>query len=291
MAESDLPTNWGRWGDRDQLGTLNLIDTDARLRAAAEVSTGLHVSLARPVAPVPFTAAGGPVGVPTRMPAAVLQTIGFGGTNPLGMTDTLIVNTHNAAMTHLDAVSHMPVDRQIYPGVPLDEAITPLGVRHGSADPFGGGIITRGTLLDLAPDDVPLKPDHRISSADLDGALNKTGVHLQPGDAIAVRANWDVNRPMHEPIPGLDLSAIAWLHSHDVSIYVGDVGDPRPPTFPLPLHQVALARLGLPLVDAAALDDLAQTCRAEHRFTFMLVLAPPPITGTTGLAVNPIAIF
>lgn len=291
MAEPDLPSNWGRWGPEDQLGTLNLIDTDARLRAAAEVRTGRHVSLAKPVAPVPFTAAGGPIGLATRMPAAVLQTIGFGGTNPFAMTDTLIVNTHNAALTHVDAVAHIPIDHQIYPGVPLDEAITPLGVRHGSADPFGAGIITRGVLLDFAPDDVPLKPDHRISSTDLDGVLDKSGVDLQPGDAIAIRASWDVNRPVHEPVPGLALNAIDWLHSHDVSIYVGDIGDPRPPTFPMPLHQVALARLGLPLVDAAALDDLATTCRELHRSSFMLVLAPPPITGTTGLAVNPIAIF
>ncbi len=291
MTEPDLPSNWGRWGTDDQLGTLNLIGDDARLRAAAEVITGRHASLARPVVPVPFTAAGGPVGAPARMPAAVLQTVGFGGTDPVGMTDTLIVNTHNAALTHLDAVSHMPVDRQIYPGVPLDDAISPRGVRHGSADPFGPGIVTRGVLLDLAPDDQPVPSDHLIGSDELARVLDQTGVELQPGDAIALRANWDVNRPMNEPVPGLDLSAVAWLHSHDVSIYLGDVGDPRPPTFPMPLHQVALARLGLPLVDAAALDDLAEACRTEQRYTFMLVLAPPPITGTTGLAVNPIAIF
>ena len=291
MTEPDLPSNWGRWRTDDQLGTLNLIDDDARLRAAAEVISGRHVSLAKPVVPVPFTAAGGPVGASIRMPAAVLQTLGFGGTNPVGMTDTLIVNTHNAALTHLDAVSHMPIDRQIYPGVPLDDAITPLGVRHGSADPFGAGILTRGVLLDLAPDDQPAPSDQLIGSEDLDRVLDQTGVDLKPGDAVALRANWDVDRPMDEPVPGLDLSAIAWLHAHDVSIYLGDVGDPRPPTFPMPLHQVALARLGLPLVDAAALDDLAEACRSEQRYSFMLVLAPPPITGTTGLAVNPIAIF
>lgn len=37
MAETDLPTNWGRWGDADQLGTPHLIDDAARKRAAAEV--------------------------------------------------------------------------------------------------------------------------------------------------------------------------------------------------------------------------------------------------------------
>src|SRR5579885_983013 len=32
--------NWGRWGADDQLGTLNLVDADARRRAAAAVRRG-----------------------------------------------------------------------------------------------------------------------------------------------------------------------------------------------------------------------------------------------------------
>jgi hypothetical protein len=81
------------------------------------------------------------------------------------------------------------------------------------------------------------------------------------------------------------------LDEHGVSVYVGDIGDSRPPTFPLPLHQVALAQLGMPLVDAANLDELGNVCRTAGRSAFMLVLAPPRITGTTGLVVNPLAIL
>lgn len=72
MTDTDLPSNWGRWGDVDQRGTLNLIDSDARVRATAEIRSGYHVSLARPADPVPFTAGLGPVGSPATMPAAVL---------------------------------------------------------------------------------------------------------------------------------------------------------------------------------------------------------------------------
>ncbi|MFJ9130285.1 hypothetical protein ACIRJS_40005 [Streptomyces sp. NPDC102340] len=67
--------------------------------------------------------------------------------------------------------------------------------------------------------------------------------------------------------------------------------DARPAQFPMPMHQIALARFGLPLVDAADLEALAQCCEASNRWSFMLVLAPPRITGTTGLVVNPIAVF
>lgn len=291
MGEQELPTNWGRWGDHDQLGTLHLIDTAAQGRAAAEVRDARHVSLARPIDPVPLATGLGPVGSPATMPAGVLQAVNFNGMAPLAMTDTLVVNTHNAALTHLDAVAHMPVDEHVYPGVPVRDAVTPTGVMHGSADGFGTGIVTRGVLMDLAPGGGSLAADQRVGGTDLDTALERAGVSLHPGDAVAVRGGWDTNQPLGQPVPGLDLSAVQWLDEHGVSIYLGDIGDPRPPAFPLPLHQVALARLGLPLVDAADLDELAEVCVSSGRSSFMLVLAPPRITRTTGLVVNPIAIF
>lgn len=151
MSETQLPTNWGRWGDDDQLGTLHLIDTAAKRRAAAEVTDGHHISLARRIRPVSLTTGLSPVGSPATMPAGVMQAVNFNGAKPLAMTDTLVINTHNAALTHLDALAHMPVDEHIYPGVPVHAAVTPTGVTHGSADPFGEGLVTRGVLLDLAP--------------------------------------------------------------------------------------------------------------------------------------------
>ncbi len=291
MAEQELPTNWGRWGDDDERGTLNLIDDAATSRAVAEVRTGRHVSLARTVTPVPFSAGLSPVGAPAIMPAAALQAINFTGVQPLAMTDTLVVNIHNAASTHMDAVAHIPFEQKVYPGIPLAESVTPIGVRHGSADVFGEGIVTVGVLLDLASDGGALAEDKRIEAPDLENALVRAGVELLAGDAVVVRAGWDTNQPLGQSVPGLDLSAISWLHEKDVSVYLGDVGDSRPPMMPMPLHQVALARLGMPLVDAVAVDELAEVCRSEQRWSFMLVLSPPRFTGTTGLPVNPIAIF
>ena len=59
----------------------------------------------------------------------------------------------------------------------------------------------------------------------------------------------------------------------------------------MPLHQVGLARLGMPLVDVAEVDELADVCRALGRYTFLLRLAPPRIRAATGVPVNPLAIF
>lgn len=224
------------------------------------------------------------------MPAAVMQTVNFTGVPPMAMTDSLVINTHNAALTHMDAVSHIPLGDKVYPGVPLGQAVTPGGVRHGSSDVFGAGILTRAVLLDLAPGG-QLDAEHRVESADFDNALQRADTRLRSGDAIVVRGGWDTNQPMDQPVPGLSLDAVGWLHDHGVSVYLGDIGDARPWSLPLPVHQVALARLGMPLVDATSVDELADVCRAEKRHSFMLVLAPPRISGATGLPVNPIAIF
>ena len=42
-------SNWGRWGDQDQLGAMNLITSETRLAAAKLVAEGVSVSLARDV--------------------------------------------------------------------------------------------------------------------------------------------------------------------------------------------------------------------------------------------------
>ena len=41
--------NWGRWGADDQIGTINLIDSDATRRGASCVRRGRSLSLALPL--------------------------------------------------------------------------------------------------------------------------------------------------------------------------------------------------------------------------------------------------
>ncbi len=51
-----------------------------------------------------------------------------------------------------------------------------------------------------------------------------------------VRAGWDTERPLDDPVPGVDLGAVRWPDRHGVSLWVGDIGDARPAAFPLPLQ-------------------------------------------------------
>ena len=49
LALHESLSNWGRWGDDDQLGTLNLITREVTAAAAATVCVGRTVSCARPL--------------------------------------------------------------------------------------------------------------------------------------------------------------------------------------------------------------------------------------------------
>jgi hypothetical protein len=49
--------------------------------------------------------------------------------------------------------------------------------------------------------------------------------------------------------------------------------------------------MGMPLMDNAIFDELAETCAELGRWEFMLVIAPLVVNGGTGSPVNPIAIF
>lgn len=114
----DLPDNWGRWGDDDEAGTLNLITDAVRARAAVEVRTGRAVSLAMPVRPAPIVM--GPFAPDTREVSPVQQLMALTPAAAQVAADVMLVTNH-AFWTHLDAFSHQAMDGLVYPGRPLAE--------------------------------------------------------------------------------------------------------------------------------------------------------------------------
>jgi len=288
MAQADdLPDNWGRWGEDDESGTLNLITDAVRARAAAEARTGQVVSLAMPVRPAPMVM--GPFAPDTMEVSPVQQMMALIPSAAEASADLMLVTSH-AFWTHLDALSHQGMDGLVYPGRPLAESVTPAGVTHGSTSAFAAGVVTRGVLLDLGADG-PL-PGGPVTGQDLDAAEEREGVTLEPGDALVLRGGRTLKDD--PPVPGVSVDAVRWIHRRGVSLYVGDIGDARPalnPGEPSPLHKIALVRLGLPLIDAANLEDLAARCARLSRYSFLLTVAPPRILGLTGIPVNPLAIF
>src|SRR5258708_4988219 len=88
-------SNWGRWGDDDELGTLHFVTPDVRGEAAALVREGRVVSCSRPVNTSP-----GPANpYPARHMVAV--------TGSGAMCDYLSLFIHGFTETHIDALCHL----------------------------------------------------------------------------------------------------------------------------------------------------------------------------------------
>ena len=59
----------------------------------------------------------------------------------------------------------------------------------------------------------------------------------------------------------------------------------------IPVHAIAIPHMGMPLLDNANLERLAEVCAETGRYEFMLAVAPLVVIGGTGSPVNPIATF
>ncbi|GAA1913849.1 cyclase family protein [Streptantibioticus ferralitis] len=198
----DLPSNWGRWGEDDQRGTLNLITETARARGAAEVRTGRAVSLAVPIQPTPLIS--GPFAPSTEDASPVQQVMVYTGSPTMATADIMVVTNHHPRSTHVDALGHQARGGQVYPGRALAESVTPAGVRHGSTTAFVSGVVTRGVLLDLAADG-PLPGGYAVTSRDLDAAEERQSVRLSPGTPW-----WSASGGPRRPSPAGRCRGWAW---------------------------------------------------------------------------------
>jgi kynurenine formamidase len=94
---------------------------------------------------------------------------------------------------------------------------------------------------------------------------------------------------------GIDLSSLAWMHARGIAVLGSDADtDARPSPVAgvhTPAHAIALAAMGMPLLDNMHLDRLAAACAEDNRWEFLFVTAPLRLPGGTGSPINPLAIF
>jgi kynurenine formamidase len=285
--------NWGRWGDDDQVGAINLITAEKRLAAVSTVKKGRTVSLSRvfPKAPAPNN--------PT--PALhFMREIPARDGGAMGVIDFYGISYHGQASTHIDALCHVWTEEGLWNGRKPD-VITTQGTNWASVQNWSGGIITRGVLLDVPkfrgePFVTREKP---VTGTELERIEAAQGVRVEPGDALCVysgREAFDRSEPAPwgapgTPRPGLHSSCLKFIREHDVSILVWDMMDEeRGPDCPWGVHSAIFA-FGVALVDNALLEPLAAVCAEEGRYEFMITLAPLVVEGGTGSPLNPIVMF
>lgn len=292
-------SNWGRWGDQDERGTLNLIDAAAARRGLDAVVDGRHRSLAIPLDATSPQQGGAPGRIaPLRTMLSINQTY-TGLVEDAAFNDDTVVMAMSAG-THLDALAHVTYDGLMYNGFPADAVTAPAGATRCGADKLTP-ILSRGVLADLpAVKGVErLEPGYAITGDDLDEALEHAKVALEPGDVLLVRTGhmqlqhkgktWDYN---HDS-PGLSTHSVRWIRQHDLGAvltdtYIYEVWPPQDWACMMPVHMLHLRDIGQIQGQNVDLEGLAADCAEDGRYQFLLWAAPEPFTGGCSAPVNPV---
>jgi kynurenine formamidase len=320
---ADKVRNWGRWGDDDEIGTLNLITEDKIAEAAALARRGRVFALGAdfgssgPQGAFKFrnnpvhvmTVDGGDADTlvqygPEWLRNAVAADVSaFFADNPFRFNDDMIVMPLQAA-SQWDALSHVYYEDKLYNGFPA-ASVTSFGAYHCGIDKVDAkGITSRGVLLDVVRhrgEDVFCTPGKPITPDELDAVAQSQGVQVRPGDIVVVHTGWWTRfcstGDGAEPGSGLHWTCAQWLHDHDVAAVASDnlmVEDPDPAngvegTF-LPMHMLCLRDMGLMLGEYWNLTALSADCAADGVYEFQLIAPPLSVVGAVGSPVNPIAI-
>ena len=280
--------NWGRWGDADQRGTVNLITPAKRQAAQALVRTGHTVSLARDVAPQPVYMYHATF--PSKRERADV------------VLDRFDMVYHGFWITHIDALCHVAWDGHLYNGRPFADSLSAAGATWCPIDPLFDGITTRGVLLDVAAGrkEGHVTVGHPVTPRELDETARRQGVRIEPGDVVVVRSGDEPFRAAHpdwvprvSPHPGLHVSCLEWFREKDIAAISWDMMDERPigyAGFGMGVH-LAIPFLGLALVDNTNPERLAKACAEEGRYEFLFTATPLRLVGATGAPAHPLAIF
>lgn len=288
----DSISNWGRWGQEDQLGALNFITPAKRREAAQLLREGTLISLAH-------GCRDGENAEPGGFTHRMLQT---GEQEGDSASDMFTLKFHGMGQTHLDALCHLFYKGTMYNGFPRN-IVTEAGAAKLSVLNVKDGVLTRGVLMDIPQlRGVPFLAGRRpILPSDLDEWEKRSNVRVGAGDAVFIRTGrwsrqsasgpWDYA----EDSAGLDASCLRWLHSRDIAILGSDLASDVLPSGTsaarLPVHVGAIWAMGVPILDNCDLERLSEESIKRERWDFMLMFSPLPVEGGTGSPVNPIAGF
>jgi kynurenine formamidase len=294
--------NWGRWGDADEIGTLNLITDEAVRGATSLVKTGRRFSLALPLwedGPMMGNIPGRP-GNPERTMLSLHLAMSKDPDAILFSDDA--VSMPLQAATHWDALAHVSYMGRMYNGFPASEVDERGAARCGIANV--ATLVGRGVLLDLARTKGVDRLDggYAITPEDLDEAERAAGVTVRPGDVLLLRTGhmtlFKAGRKKDyaaadSPGPGMDCAR--WFHSHDVAAVATDtiafeVWPCERKGLLFPVHLLDLVEMGMTQGQNFDLEALASDCAADGVCEFLLSASPEPFVRGLGSPVNPVAI-
>ena len=305
----DSPSNWGKWGADDEVGSLNYLGTEQVLAAAKLIRSGKVFTLQRLI--------GDPKGDPVwpgRTPAERTQILdesdwdegGKGPAFPGGLhyADDKI-NAFLQGSTQYDALGHVWFDGQIWNG--YDARTTIGGLDKASVEPIAQrGVVGRAVLLDMARfrGKRTLESGETFTHEDLLACALAQGVEIHKRDILIIRTNFlqlffDLGEAFYEGFcePGLVYSPelVQWFADMEIPNLVTDTianevtYDPTNGVA-LVLHNALMRNLGIALTEIADLEKLADDCAEDGQYEFFYAAAPLKVAKGSGSPVNPLVV-
>ncbi|WP_159612662.1 cyclase family protein [Glutamicibacter sp. JC586] len=305
----NAPKNWGKWGEQDEVGSLNYLDAAQILKGIASVQSGevhtLQVPIGDPDLPDPVW--------PGREPAVRTPVMDEGyfvrgeeeepSDGHHWADDKIEMFTQGS--TQYDALAHYWYDGKVWNGYPAESTVGELS--KASVLPIAErGVVGRGVLIDVARarGKDALQRGETITLQDLLDVAKLQNIEISKRDVLLIRTGWigsyyrtrsseffdDWNEPglIYSPelvdwfqemeIPNLVTDTIA----NELSFYPGGLQ--------LPLHCALMRNLGVAFTELCQLDSLADACAADNRWNFLYTAAPLKIVGASGAPVNPVVI-
>ena len=280
-----------KWGAGDQRGSANHAKPENVLRAARLIRTGEVIELAHVLAPDMPLSGTRQYNIHTK------RTFMNPQSNRRGSNEELVTSEIGQVGTQFDGFAHQTIGGSLYNCFKQDEITTRSGFTKLGVENVGA-LVTRGVLIDVAAlKGTDILPDnYEITVQDLQQALQRENVSLQPGDAVIINTGWHRlwgkdNARYMKGNPGIGVAAAEWLAKQDPMLVGADNGpvevSPNPdPQISLPVHQIMLVVNGIHLLENLKLDQLS----GQRVYEFAFVMQPLKLKGGTGSTVAPIAI-
>lgn len=320
-------SNWGDYGEHDQIGRMNLLTPERRRVAVAEVKEGIAFTLT-----LPLNVPTAPL-APYRHPpivAAARDEEGdvYNRLDPDKGQETTCddqVTLHTQHSTQWDALAHRGrafdadgdgvAELVYYNGFRAHEHVMGGDGAGTQARALGvetlamAGVQGRGVLVNLeaAYGNEP----RAVTRDDLLRAMEAQGVEVRPGDFLLLYTGFDKLVLAREAsgldtwistmgcaLDGSDEALLQWIVdsgivaicSDNVAIEALDlILSETPPPIRLPIHDLCLFKQGIFLGELWYLRELAEWLLERGRHAFLLTAPPLRLPGGVGSPVTPIA--
>jgi kynurenine formamidase len=280
-----------KWGSGDERGSANHMKPETVLRAIRLIRTGEVVELGHELSStMPFFGT-------RRFDVHTKRTFMNVPSNRRGSNEEIVITEIGQVGTQLDGFAHQTHENSLYNCFKVDEIASRGGFTKLGVEKIGA-LITRGVLVDVAAlKGADMLPDnYEITVEDLEQALQRQNLQLQPGDAVIIHTGWGKlwgqdNARYVKSCPGVGVKAAEWLAQQDPMLVGSDnwpveVAPNPDKEVSLPGHQIFLVVNGILLLENMKLDELA--AKRVHEFAFMI--QPLKVKGGSGSTVAPIAV-